>query len=203
MSLWSLNRDKTCGSNYVDLKRVSDSCSGIDQGDARFVDLLGEGFDGRPDVSAGAVTTADTLEDLTDDPATSPYAIWSPDASYLEGTKIVWHRSVYQAKWWTRGELPDNPVLNEWETPWTLIGPVLPGEKPIELPTLPAGTYPEWEGPVVYEKGDRVLFDGVPFESKWWNEGESPEAASSNPDGSPWAALTEAEVAALTDALEL
>lgn len=202
MSLWSLNRDQSCGSNYVDLKRVSDSCSGIDQGDVRFVDLLGEGFDGRPDGSAGAVTTADTLEEIVDDPATSPYAIWAPEASYLEGTKIVWHRSVYQAKWWTRGELPDNPVLNEWETPWTLIGPVLPGETPFEMPTLPEGTYPEWEGPTIYEKGDRVLFDGVPFESKWWNEGESPEAASSNPDGAPWAPLAESEVGAILDALE-
>ena len=33
MSMWSLNRDATCGSNYVDLSRVSDACSGVDQGD--------------------------------------------------------------------------------------------------------------------------------------------------------------------------
>lgn len=200
MSLWSLNRDKTCGSNYVDVKRVSGACSGVRQGDERFESLLGKGFNGRPSRSADAVTTADAAKDIVDDPATSPYAIWSPSASYLKGTKIVWHRSVYQAKWWTRGELPDNPVLNEWETPWTLIGPVLPGETPVKLPTLPEGTYPRWEGPVIYEKGQRVLLDGVPFESKWWNTGESPEAASSNPDGSPWTALPEGEVTAILNA---
>ncbi|WP_150306595.1 chitinase [Planctomonas psychrotolerans] len=202
MSMWSLNRDRTCGDNYADLKRVSDSCSGITQGDVRFVDLLGSGFEGRPELSASAVTTEDVLEEVVDDPATSPYPIWAAKASYLKGTKIVWHRNVYKAKWWTRGELPDNPVLNEWETAWTLIGPVLPGEKPFELPTVPAGTYPEWDGPAVYQKGNRVLFEGTPYESKWWNQGESPEAASSNPDGSPWAPLTAADVGALTEALE-
>ncbi|MBC7550221.1 MAG: glycosyl hydrolase family 18 [Cellulomonas sp.] len=196
-SLWSLNRDMTCGSNYADLTRVSDACSGVDQGDLRFADLLGDGFTGRPEVSAGVVTTADKPEDNTDDPATSPYRIWSEDASYLEGTKIVWHRSVYEAKWWTRGDLPDNPVLNEWETPWILIGPVLDGEVPFVPVTLPEGFYPTWAGPEIYSDGQRVLFDGVPFEAKWWNQGESPEAASSDPDGSPWVPLKDVEVKAL------
>lgn len=203
MSLWSLNRDTTCGSNYVDLKRVSDSCSGIDQGDEKFVDLLGEGFTGRPVAAAASVTTdeSESIESVTDNPATSPYAIWAKESSYLEGTKVVWHRNVYQAKWWTSGDLPDNPVLNEWETAWVLIGPVLPGETPIPQPTLPAGTYPDWAGTAIYEKGALILFDGVPYRSKWWNQGESPDAAAANPDGSPWTALPNDEVQTLLDAL--
>jgi chitinase len=203
MSVWSLNRDTTCGSNYVDLKRVSDSCSGIDQGDEKFVHLLGEGFTGRPVIAAAAVTTdeAASIESVEDDPDTSPYPIWAEESSYLEGAKVVWHRNVYQAKWWTSGDLPDNPVLNEWETAWVLIGPVLPGETPIAQPTLPEGTYPAWAGTDVYEKGNLILFDGVPYRSKWWNQGESPDAAAANPDGSPWAALPSDEVQKLLDAL--
>jgi chitinase len=203
MSLWSLNRDTTCGSNYVDLKRVSDSCSGIDQGDETFVGLLGDGFTGRPVTAAASVTTDESasIESVEDDPATSPYPIWAEESSYLEGTKVVWHRNVYQAKWWTSGDLPDNPVLNEWETAWVLIGPVLPGETPIAPPTLPDGTYPGWAGTEIYEKGDLILFDGVPYRSKWWNQGESPDAAAANPDGSPWAALPDAEVRTLLEAL--
>ncbi|TFC88911.1 glycosyl hydrolase family 18 [Cryobacterium sp. TmT2-59] len=199
MSMWSLNRDQTCGSNYADLKRVSDSCSGVSQGETRFADLLAKGFTGRPEASASTTTTDETdkIGDLTDDPETSPYPIWAAEASYLSETKIVWHRNVYQAKWWTRGDLPDNPVLNAWETLWTLIGPVLPGEKPIQAPSLPAGTYPSWDGAATYQKGDRILLGGAPFEAKWWNQAESPEAAFSNPDGSPWTPLSAAEVAAL------
>jgi chitinase len=198
MSVWSLNRDATCGPNYVDVKRVSDACSGVNQGDLSFAGVLSAGFTGHPELSASTVTTPDADEPIADNPATSPYPIWSETASYLKGTKIVLHGNVYQAKWWTRGDVPDDPVLNDWETPWTLVGPVLPGETPYHPATLPPGTYPDWAGTSVYDKGDRVLFDGVPYESKWWNQGESPEAASADPDSSPWVALTEAEIAKLT-----
>lgn len=199
MSVWSLNRDAPCGSNYVDLNRVSDACSGVAQGNDRFADLLSAGFTGSAIRAASLVTTAESIDpaSIADVPATSPYAIWSVDSSYLKGTKIVWHRNVYEAKWWTRGALPDDPVLNAWETPWTLIGPVLPGETPIPVPTVPSGTYPDWSGTAIYDKGSHVLFAGVPYEAKWWNQGESPEAYSSSPDSSPWVPLTQDEIAAL------
>lgn len=200
MSMWSVNRDTTCGPNYVDLAVVSNACSGVDQKGKTFVGALSAGYSGNPELAAGIVTTSDptTAAAAKDNPATSPYEIWSATSSYLQGTKVVWHHNVYVAKWWTRGDLPDNPVLNSWSTPWTLVGPVLPGETPIPVPTLPAGTYPDWAGTAVYNKGDRVLFDGVPFESKWWNQGDSPDAASSNPDSSPWVALTQQQIAQIS-----
>ncbi|KQV04939.1 glycosyl hydrolase family 18 [Leifsonia sp. Root112D2] len=200
VSMWSVNRDTSCGPNYVDLTVVSDACSGIDQKGKTFVAALSPGYSGSPELAAGVVTTSDptSAAEATDDPAASPYQIWAKTSAYLQGTKVVWHHNVYVAKWWTRGDLPDNPVLNAWSTPWTLVGPVLPGETPIPVPTLPAGTYTDWAGGTVYNKGDRVLFDGVPYESKWWNQGESPEASSSNPDSSPWVALTEAQIAEIT-----
>ncbi len=199
MSMWSANRDLTCGSNYVDTKIVSDSCSGVKQGSQKFSNLLGAGFDGSITLSAGIITKADpiTTKQTPDNPATSPYQIWSPTGTYLEGTKVVWHHNVYQAKWWNQGSAPDDPVLQSWQTPWELIGPVLPGEKPIPQPTLPTGTYPNWSGTAIYNTGQRVLFNEVPFQAKWWNQGDSPAAASSNPDGSPWVALTQAQVNAI------
>jgi chitinase len=196
MSMWSANRDRECGSNYTDLKTVSDSCSGIKQDNQAFTALLSAGFDGNLSQHAAIVTTVDSVpaEDQKDDPATSPYQIWNESGTYLAGTKVVWHHNVYQAKWWTQGELPDNPVLQSWETPWELIGPVLPGEKPVPQATLPAGTYPDWSGTAIYDAAQRVLFKGVPYQAKWWNEGQSPAAASSNPDGSPWTPLTQTQV---------
>ncbi|MCP2369499.1 chitinase [Agromyces terreus] len=194
-SMWSLNRDVTCGPNYYDLERVSDSCSGVDQGDQTFAGVLGEGLDGRPLNAVGATTAPESLPPVTtDDPATSPYPIWNEDTSYREGTKVVWRQNVYEAKWWTKGDVPDNPVLQEFETPWTLIGPVLPGETPIPVPTVPPGTYPEWQGDTVYNQGDRVLFDGLPYEAKWWTQGDSPRESEVDPDSSPWAAIDAADV---------
>jgi chitinase len=200
VSMWSLNRDVTCGSNYVDLQVVSDSCSGVNQGKATFAAALGASLNGKPHFSAGTITTDEPVDpsSLKDNPATSPYPIWSDSSAYLQGTKIVWHHNVYEAKWWTRGDTPDDPVLNEWETPWTLVGPVLPGETPIPQPTLPAGTYPDWSGTIAFDKGQRVLFEGVPYEAKWWTQGDSPEASTSDPDGSPWVPLTQAQIDAIT-----
>jgi chitinase len=200
MSMWSLNRDVTCSPNYGDARRVSDSCSGVPQGDASFADLLGKGINGDPVVSAAVTTTNEPIaEELDDDPATSPYQIWSPDSTYLLGTKVVWHQNVYSAKWWTRGDLPDNPVLETFETPWELVGPVLPGETPVPVPTVPPGAYPEWNGETTYVEGDRVIVGQYAFESKWYNQGEPPAAASTDPDSSPWVALTDAQVLDVID----
>ncbi len=91
----------------------------------------------------------------------------------MAGEKVVWQHYIYIAKWWTEGNVPNNPVLQSWQTPWTLIGPVLPGERPISQPTLPKGTYPAWSGTAVYQAGQRVIFQGVPYQAKWWNQGGS------------------------------
>lgn len=199
-SMWSMNRDLTCGPNYAGLSTVSDSCSGVDQGTASFAALLAADLTGTPDESSGTVTTsepADTVAD--DDPATSPYAIWNEDTVYLAGMKVVWHHYVYEAKWWTQDDLPDNPVLQSSSTPWQLVGPVLAGETPVALPTLPAGTYAEWWADATYTAGDRVLLKGVAYEAKWWTQGDSPEAASVDSDSSPWKTLTDAQILAVLD----
>jgi len=199
MSMWSINRDVTCGSNYIDVRHVSNSCSGVKQDGKSFALILGEGLNGSLSLTAGNVTQEEesAQADETDDPAKSPYQIWSADGAYLEGTKVVWHHAVYKAKWWTQGDLPDSPVLQSWQTPWELVGPVLPGEKPVQQATLPKGTYPEWSGDASYDTGGRVLFKGVPYQAKWWNKGQSPAAASSNADGSPWVPLTQAQIDAI------
>ncbi|HEX5456694.1 MAG TPA: carbohydrate-binding protein [Candidatus Saccharimonadales bacterium] len=195
ISMWSGNRDIACGSNYVNLKVVSTSCSGVEQSQGEFASTLGAGIDGNISLSSGLVTNADpTKGQEPDNPDTSPYQIWSAEGAYLEGTKVVWHHNVYQAKWWTQGDVPDSPVLQTWQTPWKLIGPVLAGEKPIPQPKLPDGTYPDWSGSASYDTGQRVLFKGVPYQSKWWNKGNSPAAASSNADSSPWVPLTQEQV---------
>lgn len=202
MSMWSANRDIPCSENYVDVKIVSDVCSGVSSPVFAFARALGQGFDGDLVQSAGIVTIADreSNEPVVDNPLTSPYQIWQETGVYLKGTKVVWHGTVYEAKWWTKGDFPDNPLLQSTDSPWQLIGPVLPGDKPVQLLTLPMGTYPIWDGHGVYNQGDRVMFDGMPYEAKWWNQGDSPAAAAVNPDNSPWRMLTQEQIAAIREA---
>ncbi len=205
MSMWSANRDTPCGENYVDVSVVSDSCSGVTTERLQFAMVLSDKLTGNLTQNAMLITVEDSSEEaeqISDDPKTSPYQIWNEDGAYLAGTKVVWRRNVYEAKWWTKGDQPDNPVLQSWQTPWQLIGPVLPGEKPIPQSTLPKGTYPQWSGREEYDAGARVLFDGIPYQAKWWTQGDSPAAAAANADSSPWIALTQKEINKILEELK-
>lgn len=195
LSMWSLNRDRTCGTNYARTSDVSNVCSGVDQGDATFSETLRAGFEAGPDASAGRLTTPEASPSAAvDDPETSPYPVWTAEATYLAGAKVVWRGDVYQAKWWTRGDDPDNPLVDAETWAWRLIGPVLPGETPYPQPTLPTGTYPDWDPATTYTAGDRIVFQDVPYEAKWWTRGDNPTAQSTDPDGSPWLPLTATQI---------
>jgi chitinase len=201
LSMWSANRDQACGVNYANPEVVSDQCSGVDQQPGAY----GAIFDSfstsvrpvtRPMPSAGTTGSgsatgpgASNQSGLTDDPATSPYPIWNASGAYSKNTKIVWHHNVYEAKWWTESDVPDAPVTDPNSTPWVLIGPVLPGEHPVPLPTLSIGTYPDWDPGQIYVAGQRVLLEGVGYQAKWWTQGQVPEATPLQPSDTPWQLL--------------
>ncbi len=195
MSMWSANRDIPCGENYVDVKVVSDVCSGVTTAGGQFASTLGNEFTGDL-LQQATMVQIDPAQNtaIVDDPKTSPYQIWRDTGIYVKGTKVVWRGNVYEAKWWTSNDLPDNPVLQSFETPWQLIGPVLPDDKPMKELVLPPDLFPSWSGRQIYEAGDTVVFEGTVFRAKWWNQGESPAAAVANPQSSPWVPLTDAQV---------
>ena len=188
VSMWSLNRDRTCGENYADVRLVSDACSGVDQGDTTFAATLGAGFTASVEPASTAPTPLPPAP--TDDPSHSPYPVWASGSTYLAGTKVVWHGTVYRAKWWTRGAEPDDPTVAASDSPWTIVGPVLAGETPLPQPTLPAGLLPTWNGTDVYTGGACVELDGSAYQARWWTQGDSPAAASIDPGTSPWMPLT-------------
>lgn len=194
LSMWSANRDRDCGPNYPDPLVVSDECSGVAQQTGEFAAILGEHAAGAaPEPAepsaAASPDRASPPEKPADDPARSPYPVWDARTAYLQGTKVVWHRNVYQAKWFSEGEQPDAPVEGPWATPWTLLGPVLPGERPAATPTLPAGTHPKWEPGGIYEAGRKVLHHGVGYQAKWWTQGDAPHAEYRTPWDNPWRLL--------------
>ncbi|GAB3600234.1 chitinase [Microbacterium tumbae] len=191
ISMWSVNRDRTCGPNYPDVTVVSDACSGVDQGGRTFAEVLSAGFDEAP---ADTASPAPQTTPVPDDPETSPYPIWSADAAYSAGVRVVWHGYVYVAKWWVTGAPePDDPTQTADQTSWVLVGAVVPDDEPYALPTAPAGAYPEWVADEVYRKGDRVVVDGVPYEAKWWTQGDDPAAGITDHDRSPWSVVEDAE----------
>ncbi|WP_257614161.1 chitinase [Arthrobacter sp. 31Y] len=196
MSLWSLNRDAECGPNYPTLTVVSDACSGVSQGGTLFSTVLGASIDGKSTTapSQAPPTGSTTAAPVVDDPATSPYPIWSPNAAYVKDDRTVWQGNVYEAKWWTKNNVPNDPLAAGTTAPWTLIGPVLPSDRPKPEVTLPAGTYPQWSASTVYRKGDRVMFDQHAFEAKWWVQTQGPEAALQGSADTAWERLSNEEI---------
>ncbi|MEX0768800.1 MAG: hypothetical protein WD029_10045 [Microthrixaceae bacterium] len=195
LSMWSSNRDSPCG-KQMDVLLVSNTCSGVEQKPLGFTQRLNQ-LPGRSDLPA---SSADSLQDqqaapgevaqtrLVDNAETSPYPIWQVDRVYRGEEKVVWHGNVYEAKWYSDGDLPDAVVKHLWDSPWRLLGPVLETDLPAPKLDLPTGTFPEWSKTAGYAKGKRVLFKGRAFEAKWYSRGDTP-----NPDRpweSPWQPVT-------------
>ena len=204
MSMWSANRDRNCADAYVDLSVVSDSCSGIIQGDQAFGGILSAAFYGTPSGSLEPASPGPNVrpESLVDDPETSPYPIWDPEAFYPMESRTVWRHNVYVAKWWNSGVQPDDPSIATADSPWRLVGPVLPGETPAPQLELPGDFYPEWDPAQQYERGQRVMLDGVAYEAKWWTQGADPSSGQADPGASPWQALAQDEIGRLLGAVK-
>lgn len=56
--------------------------------------------------------------------------------------------------------------------------PEQPDEPPVEETEL-------WQASKVYYAGDRVTYQGVVYQVKWWSQGDVPTA------GDPWMAITQ------------
>jgi chitinase len=186
ISMWSLNRDTQCGASFPETGMLSNTCSGTAESGLQFASVFGHLQGNAPAFSStGAIrpAVADT------NPADAPYPQWSASASYPLGYKVVENGEIYQAKWYNSGDDPSAQVQYSWQTPWELLGPVVPGGGQAALPTLPAGTYPAWSVDTQYQAGDKVLYQGLPYAAKWSNQGVSPATQSTDSSGSAWKAL--------------
>jgi chitinase len=189
LSVWSLNRDLPCGPN--DTGAASPYCSGTDAEAGAFAQAFAV-VDGRASTGVAEALAASTGRETVpvDDPATSPHPIWDAGVAYVQGDRVVWRHNVYEAKWWSQDVAPDVPVRDGSATPWLLVGPVLPGDRPAPAPDpLPEGTHPAWSPAAVYHAGDVVQLDGVAYRAKWWSEGQAPDVDARDPFASPWAVV--------------
>ncbi len=186
LSMWSLNRDSQCGQGYGVTGVLSDTCSGTYQAAQAFSTAfshLGRVLASTPVNGGIRVAQPDT------NPANALYPLWTPMAGYEAGYKVVRDGFIYQSKWYNSAQDPAQTYPNAYADPWELLGPVLPSDHAPKLPVLPAGTYPAWGPGSAYQAGARVLYQGLPYQAKWYNRATSPGQEASDPFGSPWAPL--------------
>ncbi|MCU1452503.1 MAG: glycosyl hydrolase family 18 [Acidimicrobiales bacterium] len=196
-SMWSLNRDVSCGAN-VDPAIADDRCSGVDQEPREFSSIFsrirGSATPGAatpdPAVDGGRASGSGSTARAVGTVGAStpgPYAAWRPRREYDTNARVAWHGMVYEAKWWTKGASPDAQAVHEWDSPWRSVGPILAHDVPLApASTLPAHTYPGWRLTQTYLPGDRVMAKGVGYRAKWWNRGDDPAADVDNTWQSPW-----------------
>jgi cellulose synthase/poly-beta-1,6-N-acetylglucosamine synthase-like glycosyltransferase/chitodextrinase len=187
VSMWSLNRDSQCGSSFAEVGLLSNTCSGTSQSSLQFADTF-DRLQGQARLTRSS--GGDVLPPQPDTrPADAPYPAWSPGAAYATGYKVTEDGEIYQARYYNTGQDPAAPVQFSYQSPWELLGPVLPGDHAPVLPKLPVGTYPAWSLRTLYQQGARVLFQGLPYRAKYVNQGASPAGQAANPSGSPWQPL--------------
>jgi chitinase len=186
ISMWALNRDSQCGSYFPETGVLSTRCSGTAQSFLQFSQIFGQ-FQGVSSITTSAGDVQPPAPDT--DPADAPYPQWSATGAYPSGYKIVEDGEIYQSKWYNSGDDPQAQVQYPWQTPWELLGPVPPGDHAPVIAKLSRGTYPAWSISAEYKAGDKVLYQGLPYEAKWANQGISPQSEMSNPSGSPWQPL--------------
>jgi chitinase len=186
ISLWSLNRDRQCGSSFPESGLLSNTCSGTAQSSLGFSQLFSQ-LQGQESASRGGGDVQAISPDKN--PAHAPYPQWSPTAAYALGYKVVEAGEIYQAKWYNTGQDPAAQVQYAWQSPWELLGPVLPGDHAPVIPHLARGTYPAWALQTLYKVGTRVLYKGLPYQAKWVNQGVVPGGKMGDAAGSPWKPL--------------
>ena len=184
VSFWSLNRDRQCGGVYPITGVDATTCSGTPQPPLAFSKAFG-----RLNGTVAHEKRAVLPPQPDTNPANAPYPLWSPTVSYPEGYKIVRQGAIYEAKWYNTGEDPAAQVEYAWQTPWELLGPVLPTDHAPRLPKLPVGTYPDWSVTTTYQAGETILYQGLPYRAKWNNQGISPLVGTAANSGSPWQPL--------------
>ncbi|MBQ4837754.1 basic secretory protein-like protein [Pseudoalteromonas luteoviolacea] len=88
---------------------------------------------------------------------------WQDKISYKKGQRVTYQGAVYQAKWWSEGDLPATNTSGAWQ-----FVQFMNGEGEVSNPWLHAQ---------VYTKGQVVAYKGEIFKAKWWTLNEVPGAS--------------------------
>lgn len=111
--------------------------------------------DGQLSTSVPVAVTVTNSEVIPPTPPTPPEGdTWREDKVYTAGDTAVYNGKTYRAKWWTKGQRPDQSQA--WER-------VLTGDEANE-----------WQASTAYRGGSIVHFEGERYQARWWTRGQQP-----------------------------
>lgn len=88
---------------------------------------------------------------------------WENNKSYLKGEHVTYNFYIYEAKYWTKGNKPNQC---ENGNPWKTI------TKSDEIQA--------WNNECIYDKNDQVSYNSKIYKAKWWSKNNIPS------EGDPW-----------------
>jgi len=92
------------------------------------------------------------------------YDEYNSTKAYTAGDRVAYEGVVYEAKWWTKGETPNDEIGT---SAWKRITPI--------------DGYLEYQNSKIYNVGDRVYYAGILYEAKWWIQGVEPSDLADGP----------------------
>ncbi|WP_229069161.1 chitinase [Actinoplanes sp. DH11] len=188
VSMWSVNRDAPCKGTFTNVVVHSNTCSGVPQEKLAFSTIFA-GLPGSTDASGRESITMPAQAAVVDDPKTSPYPVWRLTAQYVANYKVVWHGVVYEAKWANQGYDPSADGDSGTPSPWSVIGPVTKTDTAPSPSPLVTGVTAAWDAKKSYIRGDRVLFEGLPYQARWTTQGDAPSTEFPISPDEPWQPL--------------
>jgi hypothetical protein len=81
---------------------------------------------------------------------------WDSNKAYKAGDRVVYNGSTYEAKWWTKGNVPSSSDA------WKLIS---------------SDVTASWDSNKAYTAGTVVIYNGKKYKAKWWTRGDVPGQA--------------------------
>ena len=106
---WSINWDGT--QNYAwgkSMSELMDSLPIVDRGSER-----PEQDEKKSDETDDK--ESDNTSDSSEDEGTGDIPAWDSSKAYFKGDRVVYKGKIYEAKWWTQGDIPDEQ--DQWG-PW-------------------------------------------------------------------------------------
>lgn len=114
---WSINWDGT--QNYAwgkSMSELMDSLPIVDGGSER-PESDEEKSDETDDSDKNK--ESDNTSDSSEDEGIGDIPAWDSSKAYFKGDKVVYKGKIYEAKWWTQGDIPDEQ--DQWG-PWKYVG---------------------------------------------------------------------------------
>jgi chitinase len=128
-TFWSVNRDRQC--NPPDNNgALSGTCSSVPQNSWDFTKFSVQFAGATPPNPTPTPTSGGSTPTPTPGGSCAGVAPWSSTAVYVAGNQVTYNGSLWQAKWWTQGDIPGGPA-----GVWTLLGSCNGSSTPTPTPT--------------------------------------------------------------------